>query len=86
MEGLQFWQEAFGAGRGVVLVTGHLGNWELLAAWISALGAKLHVLYHPFSEGRLDRLVRKRRAACGVSGLAAEQDAQVILKIREDAI
>jgi len=36
--------EALAAGRGAVLVTGHLGNWELGAAAMAANGYRIHVV------------------------------------------
>ncbi len=81
VEGGDFWTEAVSAGRGVVLVTGHLGNWELLGAWVATLGQPFAVLYHPFEEERLDRLVRSRRERAGVSGIPAERAARPVLRI-----
>lgn len=41
VEGMEALQSALAAGRGVVLVTGHLGNWELGGAALAARGVPL---------------------------------------------
>lgn len=71
VEGLEHWQAALAMGRGIVAVTGHLGNWELLGSWIATLGRPVWVLYHPFREERLDRRVRDLRERGGVRLLPA---------------
>lgn len=72
IEGQGYWESVRGAGRGVIVVTGHLGNWELLGGWLAASGATVRVLYHPFREKRLERFVRSRRTRVGVHGISAE--------------
>ncbi len=42
--GLDALRSALGEGRGVVLVTGHLGNWELGGAALSLRGVPLHAV------------------------------------------
>lgn len=72
IEGSAHWDAARACGRGVVLATGHLGNWEVLGAWLAALGMPVWVIYHPFREQRLDRFVRGRRERAGVCGIPAD--------------
>ncbi len=38
VEGEEFLKEALSQSRGVILVTAHLGNWELLGAWLGSHG------------------------------------------------
>lgn len=72
-DGWEHWRAAVGTGRGVIAVTGHFGNWELLGAWLVRLGSDVTVLYHPFHEERLDRWVLRRRQSAGVRPLSAER-------------
>ncbi|MDX2171412.1 MAG: lysophospholipid acyltransferase family protein [Deltaproteobacteria bacterium] len=64
--------DAARAGRGVLLLTGHLGNWELAAtrglAKFPEYRGRFHVLRRPLVPAWLDRLVtaRFRRAGLGV--------------------
>jgi KDO2-lipid IV(A) lauroyltransferase len=51
-----------GAGRGVLIVTGHCGNWELLAAAINCRGLGMRVVARALDEPELqDLLVAFRR-------------------------
>lgn len=72
IEGLEHWRDAASAGAGIVATTGHFGHWELLGAWFATLGPTVTVLYHPFPEERLARLVRSIRERAGVEALSAE--------------
>lgn len=53
-------------GRGVIIVTGHLGNWELCAAYMAAMGLPIDViamhLANPFADAFLKR-TRERLGA-----------------------
>lgn len=54
------------AGRSVILVMGHWGNWELGGARFSQLGGhRLHVIYHPLQNKYFDRLVYHMRTRLG---------------------
>jgi Kdo2-lipid IVA lauroyltransferase/acyltransferase len=61
VDGLCHFEEARAAGRGFIIVTGHLGNWELMAAWVAAR-VPLGVLARLLPNWRLnDWLVETRR-------------------------
>jgi len=52
--------------KSVIIVMGHLGNWELSGAFFSQL--KLHQvygIYHPLANKHFDRLISKMRTRCG---------------------
>lgn len=56
----------FDAGRSVVLVMGHWGNWELGGARFSQLGLhRLYVIYHPLQNKWFDGLVHHMRTRLG---------------------
>ncbi len=57
---------ALALGRGVIFLTGHLGNWELMAALVTRRGYPASVVATPLYDPRLDRLVIEARAAQGV--------------------
>jgi KDO2-lipid IV(A) lauroyltransferase len=54
------------AGRGVILVSSHMGNWELGAAWIAARGFPLHVLYFEQLSLVLDGYLHRVRCRHGL--------------------
>lgn len=56
VEGAEHVRDAMASGRGIVLVTSHLGNWEWCAAWLAAMtgrrvltptGVQLNAAFHP---------------------------------------
>lgn len=68
--------EAAGAGpaldillsrRRCVMVTGHCGNWELLAYIIAAVGFPMHAVYRPLDNPALDHWVRSTRGRRGIT-------------------
>lgn len=59
-------REAHGAGRGVIVVTAHLGNWELGGAVLHALGYPVNAVVLPQRMPRLERLLEAQRRRRGV--------------------
>jgi len=59
-------EAALGEGRGVVWVTGHVGNWELLAAGLGARGHDLRPFAKESYDSRLTALIDAWRRAVGV--------------------
>jgi KDO2-lipid IV(A) lauroyltransferase len=64
VEGQALLDEAFAEGRGVILATPHLGNWEVAGLFIGSLGPTT-ILYRPPRMGGLDALIRDVRARAG---------------------
>jgi KDO2-lipid IV(A) lauroyltransferase len=60
---------ALAQGRGVVFVTAHLGNWELMAAWLAAQGYPISAVVRESYDPRLTRLVDAHRRSLGVHGI-----------------
>ena len=53
-DGLAAFEAARAEGRGVVLVTGHFGNWEAARAALALRGHEIGGLYRPLNNGYLD--------------------------------
>ncbi len=66
VHGAEHLQAARASGRGVILLSAHLGNWELGAAWLAAGGAPLHLVARPHPSPWVERLYARRRGAWGV--------------------
>lgn len=64
-DGLEHFRGVLDGGRGVLFLTGHLGNWELSALAHSLYGYPMHVLVRPLDNPYLDRLVTRYRTLCG---------------------
>ena len=56
MEGTENLRRAFDAGRGVILVTGHIGNWELGGAFFGHWGVKINVVTLPDGKRQIDAI------------------------------
>ena len=59
-------ERALTAGRGVVFVTGHLGNWELMAAWLAERGYPIHTVVRSSYDDRFTRLIDAARQKRGI--------------------
>ena len=66
-EGIQHVQDALAQGKGAIILTGHFGNWELLAAGISTVVAPLSPIVRELRSPRLNSLVSSYREKAGYS-------------------
>jgi KDO2-lipid IV(A) lauroyltransferase len=57
---------ALAEGRGALAITGHAGNWELLAATVAARGSRLSVVARRVNDDRFDTLIRRFRGERGM--------------------
>lgn len=74
--------EGSGSGRGLLLLTAHLGNFELLARIFGTLVAPVAVFHRPLGILEVDSFLIRERLRCGVTTLgrgAAVRDAMRIL-------
>ncbi len=66
-EGVQHVENALALGKGAIILTGHFGNWELLAASISTKVSPLTPIVRELRSPRLNALVSKYREKAGYS-------------------
>lgn len=66
VEGMQVLQDALAGGKGVVLISSHLGNWEVLLQYVCSL-CKPIILYRPIKLKAVDELLVKQRVQLGNS-------------------
>ena len=72
LEGVEALDAALARGRGAIAVTGHVGNWELLAAWAAAIGYPITVVVRRVNDLRFHSLIVRFRAAAGVEVLVRD--------------
>ena len=60
------------AGRGAVIVTGHLGNWEAAGAAVASLGMPLAAVVKRQSNAEFDRLLVESRRRIGIEPVYME--------------
>ncbi len=63
-------------GDNVILLTGHIGNWELGVAIDSMLGMNLHVVVYDHPDRRVARLFRSRREEKGLKVMSVREAAR----------
>ncbi len=81
-------ESAMGQGRGVIYVTCHLGNWELMAAAV-AQRFPVTVLYKGSYDSRFTRIINRFRSENGVSGIDVARPGhlrQAIRALREGQV
>ena len=81
--GLQHFRAGEAQGRGVLLLTAHLGNWELGALAHGAVVGPLHVMVRPIENGLVDRLVTRRRETHGNRVIRKRSAARDVLRVLE---
>lgn len=64
-DGLERYLAARGKGKGVLIVTGHLGAWELSSFYHSLMGYPMSMVIRRLDNARVDRLVNDIRCAHG---------------------
>ena len=64
-EGIEHVEQALALGKGAIILTGHFGNWELLAASISTTVAPLTPFVRELRSPRLNALVSSYREKAG---------------------
>jgi KDO2-lipid IV(A) lauroyltransferase len=64
-EGLEHFDEALKKGRGVIILTGHIGNWELAGAALSLKGYKSKIIARPLNNPYLNEFVLRQREVFG---------------------
>lgn len=67
IEGRDNLEAALAQGKGVLLVTGHYGNWERAAAWISRAGYKLNVVIRDADQQGVNQRVNAIRESAGTT-------------------
>jgi len=88
IENLEYLDEAVKRNKGVVLLTGHLGNWELGGVVLGVLGYSTVAIALPHKERPVNDLFNKQRESKGVMVVPARHDAvrRCIESLKENKI
>ena len=68
-EGMEHFEAAYARGQGLMGITGHIGNFELLAAWLASQGYKIAVIGRKLYEPHLNELLVRNREATGLTNI-----------------
>ena len=66
VEGWEHVEQSLALGKGVILVTGHLGNWELGGAYFAARGAAIDVIARGMANPIFEAYVNRTRRKIGM--------------------
>ena len=78
--GLEHLDQALVKGKGVVVITGHLGCWELMAGYMAAKGYAASVVGTPLYDPRLDKMLVDNRTSVGLKNIIRSSGAREILR------
>jgi KDO2-lipid IV(A) lauroyltransferase len=79
-DGYENYERAASKGRGVLLLTGHFGAWELCAFAQGAFGHPLSFLVRPLDNPLLDNLVRRHRELSGNRTIDKNNSVRAVLR------
>lgn len=65
VEGLEYLEAAYAQGKGVIMCTGHYGNWELLGATVALHGYPMLSITRKQNNGYMDRAINEFRQMVG---------------------
>ena len=80
VKGIEHLEKAMARGNGVVGLTGHIGSWELLAAFIAQSGFPLAVVGKPIYDKRIDKLLVGWRHEAGMINISRDGAARKMLQ------
>ena len=84
VEGYEHYLNAFKKGKGVIGLTGHIGNFELLAARLAADGPPCAVIAREMYDKRLDRMLVANREAVGITVFQTTESPRKLLRWLHD--
>ena len=73
VDGWSLVEERLARGKGLIAVTGHLGNWELGGAYVAARGLPIDVVARHMANPLFDRYLTRTRQKLGMTVVHDEQ-------------
>ena len=80
IEGLEHLDKAYQTGKGVIALSGHIGNFELLGAYLSLRGYKVSVVGRELYDPRLDRLLVRSRESMGLENIPSRAGIRPVIR------
>ena len=83
-EGLKHLEAARASGRGVLIASGHFGNWELMGLGLGMLGHRLHSIARPLDDRDLDASLLALRTSTGNAIILKQEAVRRALRVLRD--
>jgi KDO2-lipid IV(A) lauroyltransferase len=80
LENPEHLEEAARMKRGAILMSGHIGNWELLGAYVRNLGYPVHLLVKRQSNRKVDTLLNSLRMAQRVGVIYTDTGSRALVE------
>ncbi len=84
LDGNENFLEGRKQGKGVLILTGHIGAWELSSFAHALYGYPLHFMARPLDNQRIDALVNSYRCTSGNRAIFKNESARMMLKILKE--
>ena len=84
VEGIENFNKVYKRGKGVIGVTGHIGNFELLAAFAAGEGYKSAVIGRELYDKRLNKLLVANRESVGLINVDTKDSPRKLIKLMKD--
>ena len=81
LEGLEHYVAARLLGKGVIILTAHLGNWEIIPKAFQSVGYCIHAVVRPLDNPYLDRIVQDWRTKNGMGVINKRTDVHKIMSL-----
>lgn len=78
--GLENLEKAVSRGKGTLLITGHIGNWERVSSWLSLAGYPLTVIARDANQDDVNQMVNAMRSGPGTNVVARGNAARPALE------
>jgi len=82
--GIENLNDALACGRGVILLTAHLGNWELAAAYLGIKRYPIKAIGAEQRDPRITDLISDLRASCGVETIGKGFDLRSAIRCLQE--
>lgn len=75
-EGQEHYEAAFARGKGVLLITAHYGNWEMMGPRLSRAGYQVNAVSRTADDPGMERMIEAIRTRCGLRQIPRRQAAR----------
>jgi len=79
--GLEHYEEAVSGGKGMIVLASHLGNWELLTVYLTAIGYNGTVIGKRLYFHKYDEFITGLREKTGVQLMYRDESPKKVLKV-----